>query len=377
MVQVKKNKAYKFRLVPTAEQASMFAKTFGCVRFVYNKMLAERKDTYKTYKNDKETLKKIKEPTPAKYKPDFPFLKEVDSLTLANAQMNLKKAYQAFFKGNAKFPKFKSKKHKQTFTTNVVNGNIFLENGHIKLPKIKTMIKLRQHRQIPKDHTIKSVTVSKTATGKFYISILTEYITETPEVSLENVLGLDFSMTNLFVTSEGEKANYPRFYRASLEKLKKEQRKLSRRKKGSSRWDKQRLKVSKLQEKIANQRRDYLHKKSRELANTFDCIVIEDLNMQSMSKALNFGKSVADNGWGMFTTFLAYKLEDQGKQLIKIDKWFPSSKKCSKCGEVKENLPLSERLFECGCGNIMDRDHNAAINIQEEGKRLLQNIVAA
>ncbi|MGF7534863.1 transposase, partial [Bacillus mexicanus] len=256
-------------------------------------------------------------------------------------------------------------------------GNIFLENGHIKLPKIKTMIKLRQHRQIPKDHTIKSVTVSKTAAGKFYISILTEYVTETPEVSIQNVLGLDFSMTNLFVTSEGEKANYPRFYRKSLEKLKKEQRKLSRRKKDSSRWEKQRLKVSKLQEKIANQRRDYLHKKSRELANTFDCIVIEDLNMQSMSKTLNFGKSVADNSWGMFTTFLAYKLEDQGKLLIKIDKWFPSSKKCSKCGEVKENLPLSERLFECVCGNIMDRDHNAAINIQEEGKRLLQNIVAA
>jgi putative transposase len=178
-------------------------------------------------------------------------------------------------------------------------------------------------------------------------------------------------MSDLYVTSDGERANYPRFYRQSLEKLAKEQRTLSRRKIGSSRWYRQKRKVAKRQEKTANQRRDFLHKRSRELVDNYDAVAIEDLDMKGMSKALKFGKSVSDNGWGMFTTFLSYKLEELGKSFLKIDKWFPSSKTCSKCGEIKEKFSLSERVFECTCGNKMDRDDNAAINIREEGKRLL------
>ncbi len=170
----KQNKAYKFRLYPTDEQALIIRKTFGCVRFVYNKMLAERKGTYENLKNDKEALKKVKHPTPAKYKKEFAWLKEVDSLALANAQLNLDKAYKTFFKGNTKFPKFKSKRHKQSYTTNVVNGNIQLLDGHIKLPKLK-MVKIKQHRQIPSEYKIKSCTLSMTSSGKYYISILVEY----------------------------------------------------------------------------------------------------------------------------------------------------------------------------------------------------------
>lgn len=289
----------------------------------------------------------------------------MDSLALVNAQLNLDKAYKAFFKGNAKFPKFKSKRHKQSYTTNVVNGNIQLLDGHIKLPKLK-IVKIKQHRAIPSEYKIKSCTLSMTASGKYYISILTEY-----EKEIEKVVGLDFAMDGLFVDSEGRKANYPKFYRQMLEKLAKEQRKLFNKKKGSSNWNKQRIRVAKIKEKISNQRKSFLHHKSKELATNYDAVVIEDLDMKGMSRALNFRKSVADNGWGMFTSFLQYKLKEQGKQLIKIDKWFLSTKTCSKCGSIKE-IKLSERTYQCNCGLNLDRDYNSAINIKKEGTRLLQ-----
>ncbi|MFD0942549.1 RNA-guided endonuclease TnpB family protein, partial [Savagea faecisuis] len=237
--------------------------------------------------DDKEALKKQKFPTPAKYKDEFSFLKEVDSLALANAQMNLQKAYKNFFEGNTKFPKFKSRKSKQSYTTNMVNGNIKLENSHIKLPKIKKPIKIKQHREIPADYKIKSCTISKTKTGKYYISILTEYEKEIKPVSIQKVVGLDFAMDGLYVESEqGKKANYPKFYRQSLDKLAKAQRILSKRKKGSARWNKQRLVVAKLHEKVANQRRNFLHHKSKELATNYDAVIIEDLDMKGMSKSL-------------------------------------------------------------------------------------------
>jgi putative transposase len=365
----KQNKAYKFRLYPTDEQTLIMLKTFGCVRFVYNKMLAERKGTYELLKDDNEALKKAKHPTPAKYKKEYEWLKEVDSLALANAQLNLDKAYKAFFRGDAKFPKFKSKRHKQSYTTNVVNGNIQLLDGHIKLPKLK-MVKIKQHRAIPSGYKIKSCTLSMTASGKYYISILTEYEKEIESKEIEKVVGLDFAMDGLFVDSQGEKANYPKFYRQMLEKLAKEQRKLSRKKKGSSNWNKQRIRVAKIQEKTANQRKNFLHHKSKELVSNFDAVVIEDLDMKGMSQALKFGKSVADNGWGMFTSFLQYKLKEQGKQLIKIDKWFPSTQTCSSCGNTHP-MPMNIRMYVCSCGVNLDRDYNSALNIKKEGIRLL------
>ena len=321
----KRNKAFKFRLLPTKEQEILLAKTFGCVRFVYNKMLAERQETYEKYKDDKEKLREQKFPTPAKYKEEFPFLKEVDSLALANAQINLQNAYKHFFEGRAEFPTFKSRKSRQSYTTNRVNGNIEVKDSHIKLPKLK-LVKIIQHREIPENYKLKSCTISKTKTGNYYVSVLTEYEKEIKPKTIDHVVGLDFSMSELYVSSENEKANYPRYYRVMTEKLAKAQRILSKRKKGSTRWNKQRTKVAKLHEKVANQRKNFLHHKSKELVSTSDAVVVEDLNMKGMSQALNFGKSVHDNGWGMFTTFLEYKLKEQGKQFVKIDKWFPSTK---------------------------------------------------
>lgn len=365
----KQNKAFKFRLLPNKEQAVLLAKTFGCVRFVYNKMLAERKETYEKFKDDKETFKKQKFPTPAKYKGEFPFLKEVDSLALANAQINLQTAYKNFFEGHAEFPKFKNRKAQQSYTTNLVNGNIELKVGHIKLPKLQ-LVKIKQHREIPENYKLKSCTISRTKSGKYYVSVLTEYEKDMQAKKIENVVGLDFAMAELYVSSENEKANYPRYYRVMSEKLAKAQRILSKRKKGSARWNKQRLVVAKLYEKVANQRMNFLHHKSKELVSDFDAVVIEDLNMKGMSQAFHFGKSVHDNSWGMFTLFLAYKLKEQGKQLVKIDKWFPSTKKCSCCGAEKP-IKLSERTYHCSCGYSADRDYNSAINIKNEGIRLL------
>ena len=364
---MKQNKAYKFRIYPNEEQKIIFAKTFGCTRFIYNKMLSDKIDYYQ------QTKQKLNN-TPAQYKSEFEWLKEVDSLALANAQMNLQKAFTNFFTNpKSGFPKFKSKhKNRKSYTTNNQKNTVTLKNSYLKLPKLVDLVKVKQHRQIPKDHKIKSVTISQTPSGKYYASILCEYENQIQTAEPKTFLGLDFSMKELYVASDNTSAEYPRYFRKSQEKLAREHRKLSKCVTGSQKRNKQRLKVAKLHEKVANQRKDFLHKLSRQIANTYDCVCIEDLDMKAMSQALNFGKSVADNSWGMFTTFLKYKLEDLGKQLIKIDKWFPSSKTCSNCGNVKENLSLSDRVYHCDyCGITLNRDYNASMNIKNQGMKLV------
>lgn len=359
------NKAFKFRMYPNAEQKVLFAKTFGCVRFIYNKMLSDKIDYYNANKSKLNN-------TPAQYKVKFEWLKEVDSLALANAQLNLQSAYNNFFKNpKVGFPKFKSKhKNRNSYTTNNQKGSIGILDSHIKLPKVG-FVRIKQHRIIPDNYVLKSATISQTPTGKYYVSVLFEYESQIQKVEPATFVGLDFSMKELYVSSDGKTPNYPRYYRQMLDKLKRECRKLSLMTKGSNNRNKQRIKVAKLHEKIANQRLDFLHKQSRQITNAYDLVCIEDLNMQAMSQALKFGKSVADNGWGMFVNMLTYKLCEQGKQLVKIDKWFPSSKTCSVCGCKKDELSLSERTYICDCGNILDRDINAAINIKNEGIRML------
>ena len=362
------NKAYKFRIYPNEEQKIIFSKTFGCTRFIYNKMLSDKIDYYK------QTKQKLNN-TPAQYKTEFEWLKEVDSLALANAQMNLQKAFTNFFTNpKSGFPKFKSKhKNRKSYTTNNQKGSITLENGYLKLPKIVDLIKVKQHRQIPEDYKIKSVTVSQIPSGKYYASILCEYENQVQTAELKDFLGLDFSMKELYKDSNGNEPCYPRYYRQAEKRLKREQRKLSLMEKDSSNRNKQRIKVAKLHEKVANQRKDFLHKLSRQIANAYDCICIEDLNMKAMSRSLHFGKSVSDNGWGMFTAFLKYKLEEQGKRLVKIDKFFASSQLCNVCGyKNTKTKDLSVRAWDCpNCGTHHDRDINAAINIRNEGMRLV------
>ena len=368
------NKAYKFRIYPNAEQKILFAKTFGCCRFVYNHWL-DRK--IKQYKNDKTSVTYTtcaKEMAQLKKISEFSFLQEVDSVSLQQSLRHLDTAFQNFFRQPKNgFPRFKSKKQsKNSYSTVCINRNIDIENGCIKLPKIG-FVKLKQHRKIPVDYKLKSVTISQTPSRKYYVSILFEYEKQVQNKELLSFLSLDYSMHELYKDSNSNEPAYPRYYRSAEKKLAKEQRKLSHMQKGSSNRNKQRIKVAKLHEKVADQRKDFLHKLSRQIANAYDCICIEDLNMKAMSRYLHFGKSVSDNGWGMFTAFLQYKLEEQGKKLVKIDKFFASSQICSCCGyKNPETKNLAVRVWNCPeCGTHHDRDVNAAINIRKEGMQIV------
>lgn len=362
------NKAYKFRLYPNSEQQILFAKTFGCVRFIYNKMLG---DKIKHYEKAKTKLNN----TPAQYKSEFEWLKEVDSLALANAQMNLQTAYNNFFRNKSVgFPKFKSKHRCQdSYTTNNQGGNIRIEQGkYIKLPKIG-LVRIKQHRQIPEEHTIKSCTISRSPPGKYYVSILTEYEYVSPvrKLNADKALGLDYSSPHFYVDSQNVEADMPHFYREAESKLAREQRKLSRMVRGSNNYRKQKVCVAVTHERVANCRKDWLHKQSRELSNKWDIICVEDINLRGMAGSLKLGKSTNDNGFGMFRTFLDYKLAEQGKLLVEIDKWFPSSKMCSICGTVNSDLTLADREWDCECGAHHLRDLNAAINIRNAGLNLI------
>ena len=247
-----------------------------------------------------------------------------------------------------------------------------IDEKHIRLPKIKD-VRIKLHRQLPENSTIKAATLSQTPTGKYYISILIEYELDIKQVTptIETTAGLDYSSKSLYVDNQGNNPEYPKFYRKAEAKLKKEQCKLSKRKKGGKNREKQRKKVARLHEKVANQRKDFLHKLSRQITNANEAVVIENLNMRGMAQGLNLAKSTNDNGFGILKTFLNYKLKEQGKQLVTIGKWYPSSKLCRFCGAVNADLLLAERVWTCTCGAVIDRDVNAAINIKNEGCRIM------
>ena len=376
------NSAIKYRLYPTFEQKIMFAKTFGCCRKVYNLMLAEKIESYKT-------TGKFVAVTPAKYKNDFPYLKEVDSLALANVQLNLQSAFKNHFDKNRRkktgFPKFKSAKHsRKSYTTNNQNGTVaIIDNRYIRLPKIGK-IKAVIHRVPGTDWKLKSATVSCNSDGKYYVSVLFEYenSVSTYVVDENNAIGMDYASDGLYVDDKGNVGTNHKFYRESHKKLAKEQRRLSR-KKGSRKGEdkshnylKQQRKVNRIYTHIANQRKDNLHKISTEIANQYDIVCVESLNMRNMSNSgFGNGKATLDNGYGMFLDMLDYKLANRGKYLVKVDKWYPSSQICHCCGKRHPEMKdLKIRTMRCECGCVMDRDRNAAMNIKKEGLRILNSV---
>ena len=373
------NKAIKYRLYPSAEQSVMFAKTFGCCRKIWNLMLADKIACY-------EETKSFGKQTPAMYKKDYPFLKEVDSLALANVQLNLQSAIKNCFDRSRKkqngFPKFKSAKHsRKSYTTNNQKGTVaIIDDKYIKLPKIGK-VKAVIHRQPEADWTVKSVTVSQESDGKYYASILFTFDRIINNVAIsDNVLGLDYASDGLYTDSNGKKGTSHKYYIESHKKLAKEQRRLSRKvgsKKNqtkSNNYIKQLHKVNKIHRHITNQRIDNLHKLSTEIANQYDVVCVESLDMKAMSnKGCGNGKATLDNGYGLFLNMLEYKLYDRGKYFIKVDKWFPSSQICNHCGTVHTEMKdLSIRTMRCDCGLTMNRDYNAALNIKKEGLRLLE-----
>ena len=357
----------------------MFAKTFGCCRKVYNLMLSDKVESYKS-------TGKFATVTPAKYKKDYPYLKEVDSLALANKQLDLQEAFRNTFsksrKNNNGFPKYKSAKHsRKAYTTNNQKGTVaIINNKYIKLPKIGK-VKAVIHRVPNNSWVIKSATVSQESDGRYYISVLFEFdnVTNPYVADKTNAIGLDYASDGLYVDSNGDVGTNHKYYRESHDKLAKEQRKLSRMqgsKKGeekSNNYIKQLRKVNKIHRHIANQRLDNLHKISTEIANQYDVVCVESLNMRSMANhGFGNGKATLDNGYGMFLSMLKYKLSDRNKYLVKVDKWFPSSQICHCCGTLHPEMKdLTIRTMKCDCGLTISRDQNAAINILREGLRLL------
>ena len=362
-------KAYKYRIYPNKQQKELIRKTFGCCRFVYNQTLAYKKELYE---KEKKSVSKIdcNNYCNRELKKTYEWLKEVDKFALTNAIYNMDSAYQKFFKEHAGYPKFKSKhdNHK-SYTTNFSNGNIAVdfEHGKAKLPRIKK-IKAKLHRRFK--GKIKSATVSQVPSGKYYVSILVE--TDHEELPHRNKnIGLDLGIKYLCITSEGRKYENLKTIKRYEKNLKKLQRQLAHKKKGSNNYYKKKKKIALCHEKITNTRADYLHKVSHEIVSENQVIVSENLQIKNMVKNHHLAKYINDASWYELTRQLEYKARWNGRKYIKIDTFYASSQLCSACGHKNPDIKdLSVRTWICSkCGTEHDRDINAAKNILSEGLR--------
>lgn len=369
----------RIRIYPTEEQVNTIHMIIGCVRLIWNYSLMERSFIYELYKDYPELLASHTFKSQRDWKTVFPFLKEADSQALNTEQQLLNQAFKHFYKGTHKYPKFKSKKSfRNSYTTHTTNDNIRIDKNVIKIPKVGWVKLKSSRRDLPTEAIIKAITVSRTKTNKYYVSLRLSYKQEGVEnnTNVLKAIGLDFSMSDFYVDHRGKKANYPMYLHQSLEKLGKLQRQLSHKVKGSKHYQKQKLKIAKLYEKITNQRNDFLHKLSRTLVNTYDIITVETLTLDDMRKQTYWSKHVSDMSYHRFIGYLKYKCDDLGKVFHQANTYFPSSKTCSVCGKIKKTLPLSTRTYKCECGNVIDRDINAAINLGVQGmKTYLTNLL--
>jgi putative transposase len=356
--------SYKFRLNPTEDQIVLLEKHFGSVRWTYNYFLNQRKEEYLKNKKSITYNQQSTFLTQLKKEEETNWLREVNSQTLQYSLKSLDQAYQNFFSKRTKFPRFKSKKDKNSFT---VPQSTKLNCDRLIIPKFGNGIKMVMEREVRGE--IKKATLSKTPTGKYFVSILTEKEYQPVEKTGKST-GIDLGLKDFIVLSTGLKIKNHRFLKQYERKLKLNQKHLSRKTRGSKRYERQKLKVARIHEKISNSRMDQIHKVSLDLIRKFDTIYVEDLNVSGMMKNHKLAKSIGDVSWGKFINTLTYKAEWNDKKVVEVGRFFPSSKTCNSCGWINNSLKLQDRNWTCKCGLIVDRDINAAKNILNEGLRI-------
>lgn len=361
---MKKYKSYKYLIMPTNYQKQVIQKIFGCVRFVHNLYIDDIKKGIGFDCLGKDLV--------TRYKIEHPFLNEVDSSALMNRIIQLQEIKDKSILRHLK------KREDQSYTTSnlTYNRGIYLiQDKYIHIPTVGD-IQIVLHRPIDRTHKILRATISREKTSNYYVSILTTYEQQesTYVINPENSIGLDYSSSHFYVDNFGNRCDKPRTYEKQQDKIKREMRKLKRMKILSNNYNKQKIKIAKIYKRISNQRMDYLHKLSNDLANKYDLVCVEDLNMNEMAHHFKLAKRTYDNSYGIFLNMLKYKLAERGKQLIRINRYYPSSKTCNVCGSINNNLKVKDRTWTCKeCGSVLDRDTNSAINIRNEGIRKYNN----
>lgn len=353
-------RAYKYRFYPTPEQAEQLARTFGCVRYVYNRALAERSRAWTQEQRRVTQADTSRMLTAWKRDPETAWLTEPSKGPLQAALRHLQDAYSRFWTKQSGYPKFK-KKGKTRDSATYFRNCFTYRNGQIKLAKQSEPLNIRWSRPLPEGAEPSQVTVSRDSAGRYHISILVDD-TITPLPPTETTVGIDAGITTLYTLSTGEKITNPRHEKKDREKLARAQRQLSKKEKGSKNRDKARRKVARIHARIADRRRDHLHKLSTRLVRENQVIAIEDLSVRNMVKNHSLARAISDASWSSFRTMLEYKAEWYGRDVVAIDRFYPSSKTCSECGRIVESLPLNIRDWECECGAVHDRDVNAARN---------------
>ncbi|MBN6051705.1 transposase [Nonomuraea sp. RK-328] len=358
-------RAYKYRFYPTPEQAEQLARTFGCVRLVYNKTLAERTRAYTSEGRRVSYAESSAALTAWKKTGELAFLNEVSSVPLQQALRHLQTAFANFFARRAKYPSFKSRK-KSRASAEYTRSAFTWRDGRLTLAKMRQPLDIVWSRPLPEGARPSTVTVSQDAAGRWFVSVLVEE-TIRPLPPAADRVGIDTGITALAALSTGEKIVNPKHERADRRRLARAQRDLARKEKGSANRRKAKLKVARIHARITDRRRDFLHKLTTRLVRENQTVVIEDLAVRNMVKSHSLARAVCDASWRRMRSMLEYKAAWYGRELVVIDRWFPSSKMCSTCGAVQEKMPLAVRTWECACGALHDRDVNAAINILAAG----------